>query len=354
MKSGTSNPRTIGLFLALAAILVVVVGGLTDTTITDAAALLRALWANVGAELASIALTVLIIDDLNERRATRQEKETLIAQLHSRDRSVTQNAISVLWLRGWLQDGSVRGANLKRANLENGDLGECDLRGVQLNRANLRQARLWADLRGASLRGVDLTAALLKDPAYPPGVREVTFDEHTVLPDGSHWSPDTDMMRFLDPDHPAYWRSDDIESPAYQPADRVKPDGQAQSIAVCGSARYIAQITALCDALEEQGYVVMRPMMGGDVSHLSPSEALMVWGGAAQKHLRQIRQADICLIANFDGYLGVDSTVELGYASALHKWIVALNHDDELGREALFDRVLETNDVEAVVNSHLH
>lgn len=348
MKSGMSNPRTIGLFLALAALLFMVVGGLTDAAVTDVATLFQALWANAGAELASIALTVLIIDDLNEQRSARQEKETLIAQLHSKDQSVTQNAISVLWLRGWLQDGSVRKANLKRANLENGDLGECDLRGAQLNRANLRHARLWADLRGASLLGADLTAALLKDPAYPPGVREVIFDEHTVLPDGSHWSPDTDMTRFLDPAHPAYWRSGDIESPAYQPDGH---NGTGQSIAVCGSGRHIDRIMALCDALEAQGYLVMRPVMGGDVSHLTPSEALLAWGGAAQKHLRQIRQADICLIANFNGYLGVDSTIELGYASALHKWVVALNHDDELGREALFDRVLETNDVEAIVNS---
>jgi len=30
--------------------------------------------------------------------------------------------------------------------------------------------------------------------------------EHTTLPDGTRWKPDTDLARFTDPDHPDFWR----------------------------------------------------------------------------------------------------------------------------------------------------
>jgi hypothetical protein len=37
-----------------------------------------------------------------------------------------------------------------------------------------------------------------------------------VLPDGTRWTPDTDMERFTDPQHPAFWRSDNRHSPAHR------------------------------------------------------------------------------------------------------------------------------------------
>ena len=47
------------------------------------------------------------------------------------------------------------------------------------------------------------------------------FAEDTRLPDGTHWTPDTDITRFTDPDHPRFWRSDDPESPAYGGGDEA-------------------------------------------------------------------------------------------------------------------------------------
>ena len=49
-------------------------------------------------------------------------------------------------------------------------------------------------------------------------------------------------------------------------------------------------------------------------------------------------------MVNPNGYLGVGSTLELGYAVALGKLIISLQHDDELARESLFDLVLECED----------
>jgi hypothetical protein len=57
-------------------------------------------------------------------------------------------------------------------------------------------------LSGANLQGADLTGA--------------KFDENTTLPDGTKWTPDTDMTRFTDPEHPEFWRSDIKWSPAYR------------------------------------------------------------------------------------------------------------------------------------------
>jgi hypothetical protein len=40
------------------------------------------------------------------------------------------------------------------------------------------------------------------------------LDETVTLPDGTNWTSDTDMMRFTDPAHPQFWRSDEPNSPA--------------------------------------------------------------------------------------------------------------------------------------------
>ena len=59
---------------------------------------------------------------------------------------------------------------------------------------------------GTIFTGADLAGAQLDS---------ATYDEKTVLPDGTFWTAGTDMTRFTDPDHPAFWRSDDPASPAY-------------------------------------------------------------------------------------------------------------------------------------------
>ena len=53
------------------------------------------------------------------------------------------------------------------------------------------------DFRGAMLLNADFCNAVLVQP---------TFDEHTTLPDGSNWTPDTDIERFTDPNHPFFWQ----------------------------------------------------------------------------------------------------------------------------------------------------
>jgi len=39
------------------------------------------------------------------------------------------------------------------------------------------------------------------------------FDEDTILPDGTHWTPETDMTRFTNPKNPDFWRLEWVKEP---------------------------------------------------------------------------------------------------------------------------------------------
>ena len=65
-----------------------------------------------------------------------------------------------------------------------------------------KEANLWS----ANLKGANLQQANLKN---------ARLDEDTVLPDSkatlnngylSKWTPDTDMSRFTNPEHPDFWQ----------------------------------------------------------------------------------------------------------------------------------------------------
>ena len=57
-------------------------------------------------------------------------------------------------------------------------------------------------------------------------LEKVEFNEKTKLPDGKKWTPDTDMARFTDPEHPDFWRSDFTGSPAYRGYDDDKDEDE--------------------------------------------------------------------------------------------------------------------------------
>lgn len=88
-------------------------------------------------------------------------------------------------------------ANLDRADLTRAHLLRSKLQGASLRGARLHDADLTgADLSQADLSGADLRGALLAD---------CTFDSVTTLPDGTNWSPDVDLKRFTDVEHPDFW-----------------------------------------------------------------------------------------------------------------------------------------------------
>jgi hypothetical protein len=178
---------------------------------------------NFATEMVGAAVTYLLLRLFIGRRERREaEKADLIAQMGSIERSLAIGAVEELRRHGWLTDGSLRGADLSSANLQGADLSSPNLQGADLRLANLQGA----DLKGANLQGADLRLAKLQDAIladadlrgadlrwaklqgaslYRANLQGAAFDEHTILPDGIAWTPDTDMARFTNPDHPDFW-----------------------------------------------------------------------------------------------------------------------------------------------------
>lgn len=146
----------------------------------------------------------------------------------SPDNGFAVEAVRQLRSLGWLEDGSLRGANLLEANLQKGFLRDANLQNVVLSGANMQYAFLFdANLQNAVLRWVNLQNAFLTEANLQntnlvnanlqnTDLTDTKFNEFTILPDGTNWTSETDMSRFTDPNHPQFWRSDNPASPAYK------------------------------------------------------------------------------------------------------------------------------------------
>jgi len=195
-----------------------------------------ALLLNAGTEMAGAVTTYILLEMVIGRREKHEsekasliaEKANLIARMGSSVQDVALAAAEELDRRGWLTDGSLRSARLREANLpkvnlwradlhradlteavlENANLGEANLQHARLGLANLQSAYLAeADLRNAflysanlfdanlvdaDLRGADLREAIL----YGAEFYGAKFDETTILPDGTKWTPESDISQF--------------------------------------------------------------------------------------------------------------------------------------------------------------
>lgn len=114
--------------------------------------LVKEFYVNFSSSAISIAVTVLIIDRMYEQRNEERDKRRIIAQMGSPSSDFALEAVRLADNQGWLQDGSLKGAKLRRANLGRAMLISADLSETNLNEANLSGANLsMADLRGANL-----------------------------------------------------------------------------------------------------------------------------------------------------------------------------------------------------------
>lgn len=174
----------------------------------------------------------------DEERLKRLEKERLIRQMGSRVNTDAIRAVEEVWAHGWINDGSLIGAQLRSANLQSArfrtanleravlfdailqgaNLMYVNLKGSYMGGINLREAHLdYANLQSAFLAEAEFNTARLHEVNLEGAVLDFSqFDQFTFLPDGSNWTPDTDMRRFTDPTHPNFWRSDNPASPAYR------------------------------------------------------------------------------------------------------------------------------------------
>lgn len=154
--------RNVGIAFAVASIAVIIIGYIVEIGRFEAVPLLRSLWANVGTELASIAITVLLIDKLIQRRDVEMDRARLVRDFRSEVRDAALRAVEELRAQGWLYDGSLQYADLSRCNLDSVDLSKVDLADADLSLASLQRANLsLANLQGADLNSADMTSASL-------------------------------------------------------------------------------------------------------------------------------------------------------------------------------------------------
>lgn len=183
-------------------------------------------------EAVGIAFTVLLIDRLNRNRERAREerelKDRLIRDVRSPENSIAKHAIHEIRERGWLttndEEALLVYTHLDEANWQNAILNCADLAFARIEDANLRHARLWnanlsyVDFAGTDLEGADLSDSLLENTRFDDAnLRNVNFtgarfSENTVLPDYTKWTPETDMRRFTDPNHPDFWEPDWVKT----------------------------------------------------------------------------------------------------------------------------------------------
>lgn len=239
-----SAVRIVATFFLAVAIFVTVFGYvLTHGGTFNLITFVQDFYANAGVEMFSIAITVLVVDRLNERQTIREHKWELIVQMGSPDHAFAVEAVRIIRLKGWLTDGSLRGHDFSKADLHDVDLSHADLREATFFKANLDHALLNnSDLRGASLGfasmkgaflvsanlehahlgGANLEGADLRDTdlidaetwsvnvqgANLKGAklnnlrtRGAKLDEHTILPCGKKWNANTDLRQYTDENH---------------------------------------------------------------------------------------------------------------------------------------------------------
>jgi hypothetical protein len=144
---------------------------------------------NLYTEIISIGMTLVILDRINEYRDTQRLKRRLVREAGSKAQNTAVSAVDWLRHEGWLtgDDGFLTGVLLTAANLEGANFNDANLEGTNFNNANLTGARLFS----ATLSDADLIYA--------------------ILPDGSRWTPETDMTRFTDYKHPDFWQPPETE-----------------------------------------------------------------------------------------------------------------------------------------------
>lgn len=143
-------------------------------------------------ELAGIALTVLVLDYLAEKRAERTLRWQLVHEMGSHNNFIALRAVYELRQRGWLMDGTLENAplhhaDLTNANLANATLCHADLQNAQLVRAELQNADLSeTDLHGTNLTEANLqNANLLNSNVTAEQLAQVYSLENATLPDGT-------------------------------------------------------------------------------------------------------------------------------------------------------------------------
>lgn len=117
-----------------------------------------------------------------------------------------------------------------------------------------------------------------------------------------------------------------------------------KSVVICGSRRFKPEMRKFATQLKKLGVVVYEPYLHEgkeEWDKLSEEYKKLIDLGLTHDHFYKIKMADAVYVYNKDGYSGVSTTLELGYAVALGKPVYALSDkDEELCRLVLLREVV--------------
>jgi hypothetical protein len=119
-----------------------------------------------------------------------------------------------------------------------------------------------------------------------------------------------------------------------------------KSVVICGSSRFAPEMREFAQKLKDLGVVVYEPHLyrasGGVWNEIKDFDKKFVALGLTHDHFYKIRKADVVYIFNKDGYAGVSTNIEIGYAVALNKPIYAQEKtDEEMCRQVLFSGIIK-------------
>ena len=130
-----------------------------------------------------------------------------------------------------------------------------------------------------------------------------------------------------------------------------------KSVVICGSQRYKEDIKAFANRLRKLGVpVVFEPnferqrkamLKKAEKERLASKSYRDRVPALVHEHFDRIRKADVCYVYNKKGYLGINTTLELGFAHGKNMVIYALepelptNEGGEICRDILFTEIIE-------------
>lgn len=120
-----------------------------------------------------------------------------------------------------------------------------------------------------------------------------------------------------------------------------------KSVVICGSSKFALEIREFAKKLKNLGVIVYEPHLyrasGGVWDNIPDFDKPLVASGLTHDHFYKIRMADVVYVLNRDGYSGISTTLEIGYAASLNKPIYAFsNEDEEICRKILFSDIVST------------
>lgn len=116
---------------------------------------------------------------------------------------------------------------------------------------------------------------------------------------------------------------------------------------MCGSKKYKDEIAQFCVELDELGVLVFEPSIQQPIFEHEKIHSEYVteklFKGLTLEHFDWIRKAEVCYIYNKDDYVGVSVTLEMAYADALGKPVLAFSaKTGDPCRDALIDKIVKT------------